>query len=73
MKKKEEIKTKKGAVYLESGMTLATVLSTLLAEGVTDFSKVRYDCDYVGCSCDHGDGYCYCPSSYDDIRFDWET
>ena len=71
MKKKTEIK--RGAIYLEADMTLAEVLQRLSEAGVTDFNKVKFDRDYVGCQCDHGDSYCYCPSSYTDMRFDWET
>ena len=72
-KKKEEVKLNSGCLYLEEGMTLTDVISKMLAAGVTDFSKVVYDHDYVGCQCDHGDSYCYCDSSYRDIRFNWEA
>ena len=72
-KKKEEVKLNHGSIYMETGMTLADVISQTLAAGVTDFSKVVYDRDYVSCQCDHGDSYCYCDSSYRDIRFDWEA
>lgn len=73
-KKKEKVQTKptSGAIYLNEGVTLAELIKQAEALGITDFSKVRYDHDYVGCHADHGDGYCYCPSSYADMRFDWE-
>ncbi len=73
-KTKEPEKPTKGAIYLEEGMTLAQLIKQLMDAGVTDFSKVKYDHDYVGCCGGHGEGeYCYCPSSYTDIRFDWEA
>lgn len=66
---------KKGAVYLNYGMTLADVLTQLAEAGVTDFSKVRYDFESVsgGCTC-NSDDYCYCDyeTTYKDIRFNWE-
>ena len=54
-------------------MTLADVIERLKADGVTDLTKVNYDHSYVGCCADHGDGYCYCPSSYNDMRFEYEV
>ncbi len=60
-------------VYLESGMSLSDVLERVKADGITDLSCVKYDHDYIGCQCDHGDNYCYCPSSYADMRFEYEV
>jgi hypothetical protein len=76
-KKKIEKQTdvRQGAVYLNYGMTLADVFTELVKNGVTDFSKVKYECNEVYTGCQGGcDGYCYCPSrtTYEDIRFDWE-
>jgi hypothetical protein len=73
MKKKNIKEIKRGAIYLTEGQTLADVLKQLLEQGVTDFSKVKYDHDYIGCHGGHGDEYCYCPSSYGDMRFNWEA
>ena len=68
----EQTKPTSGVIYLEEGTTLAEVLAQVMAVGVTDFSKVRFDHDYVGCN-GHPEGeYCYCPSSYTDERFSWE-
>lgn len=66
------IKPTRGLIYLNEGETLTDIIKRLTDAGVTDFTKVRYDHDYVGCSADHGDGYCYCPSSYADSRLEWE-
>ena len=73
MKKKEIKPPTSGTIYLDEGDTLASIMSQLMAVGVTDLSKVKFDRDYVGCQCDHGDSYCYCPSSYTDMRFRWEA
>ena len=72
IKTKEQPSIKRGSVYLETGMTLTEIIGRLKEAGVKDFSKVTYDHEYIGCQCDHGDGYCYCPSTYTDMRFDWE-
>lgn len=75
MKKKkiiEQSKPTSGVLYLEPGMSLADLINQALLVGATDFTKIRFDHDYVGCNADHGDGYCYCPSSYTDERFNWE-
>lgn len=79
MKKKKiekQTEVRQGAVYLNDGMTFADVIAELVKNGVTDFSKVKYNCNevYTGCDgCCCGD-YCYCSSktTYEDVRFDWE-
>ena len=73
-KKNGESKVEQRAVYLESGMSLADVLAKVMADGVTDLSTVKYYGDFVGCCGGHAEGeYCYCPSSYTDIRFEYEV
>jgi hypothetical protein len=72
--KKIEPQTQTRVVYLEDGMSLADVLSKIMADGVTDLSTVRYSHDYVGCCGGHCEGeYCYCPSSYTDMGFRYEV
>jgi len=71
--KKTEPVVQTRTVCLHEGMSLADVLKQVLADGITDLSKVTYDHDYVGCQCDHGDSYCYCESSYTDMRFKYEV
>lgn len=73
IKKIQELKVQHKAVYLNDGMSLADVLKQVLADGVTDLSTVKYDQDYVGCQCDHGDSYCYCATTYTDMRFNYEV
>lgn len=68
----KKIQRKNGALYLSYGMSLASIIDQLKADGVTDFTKVTFDADSTSC-CGCTDGYCYCPSSYTDIRFDWEA
>jgi hypothetical protein len=61
-------------VYLESGTSLSDVLERVKADGITDLSCVKYDHDYIGCCGGHSEGeYCYCPSSYADMRFEYEV
>ena len=78
MKKKKiekQTEVRQGALYLNDGMTLADVITELVKNGVTDFSKVKYNCNEVYTGCDGGcEGYCYCPSrtTYEDVRLDWE-
>jgi len=69
--KKNEPRVETRAVYLTEGMTLTDLLAQVAAAGVTDLSTVRYDHDYIGCNGDHDGGYCYCPSSYGDMRFEY--
>lgn len=72
--KKTEPKVETRVVYLNEGTSLAAVLRQVLTDGVTDLSTVKYDHDYVGCCGGHGEGeYCYCPSSYADMRFEYEV
>ena len=67
------MKTKqtRGSIYLETDMSLEYIIKQLKDVGVTDFSKVTYNHNYVSnrCSCED---YCYCESGYNDIRLDWE-
>lgn len=65
-------KVTKGAIYLNCGDTLDVLIKQLVDAGVKDYSKVSVQMNYVSCQCDHGDDYCYCDSSYNDIRLDWE-
>ena len=69
--KKNEPKVQTRTVYLCEGMSLADVLKQVLADGVTDLSTVRYDHDYDGGCCNNE--YCYCDSSYRDMRFRFEV
>lgn len=69
--KKNEPQVEHRAVYLNEGMSLADLLAQVLAAGVTDLSTVKYDHDYEGCG-GHPEGeYCYCPSSYSEMRFEY--
>ena len=65
-------KVSKGVEYINCGDTLADLIERLTEAGVKDFSKVTIQMDFVSCQCDHGDDYCYCDSSYDNIRLEWE-
>lgn len=69
MRKYKKIET----VTIDDGNSLASLIAEVQRKGITekDFDKVKVKMDYVGC-CGHPDGeYCYCPSSYTDIRFEW--
>ena len=57
--------------YVSEGTTLQSLVDRATALGVTDLSKVVFDCEYVsGCCGGHDEGsYCYCESGYNDLRF----
>jgi hypothetical protein len=54
------------------GCSIENLIKSLKEKGVTDLSKVTVKMEYVGCCADHGDGYCYCPPTWTDIRLEWE-
>jgi hypothetical protein len=61
-------------IYLDQGHTVADILTMLREQGASesDYNNIKIKMDYVGCCGGHGEGeYCYCPSSYTDIRFVW--
>jgi hypothetical protein len=70
MSKSKQIKR---AISIGNGDSLASIIEQLAEMGVTDFSKVSFGADSVGCQCDHGDSYCYCESSYSELRFEFMT
>ncbi len=59
-------------IAIDDGMTIKDLLDQLAANGVTDLSKVKLKMEYGGCSCSRDSDYCYCPSSYTDIRAEWK-
>ena len=67
----KKIEKERKVVYLYSGTTLADVIQNVTEAGVTDFSTVSFDHDYVSSNC-NCEGYCYCESGYNDERFVWE-
>jgi hypothetical protein len=67
--------SKTKTIYLYRGDSLSDILEKLKAEGIKreDYSKVILEMKTVSCCGGHEEGeYCYCPDSYDDIRFEWK-
>ena len=67
----KKIKKERKVAYLDSGTTLADVIRQVTETGVTDFSTVTFDHDYVSSNC-NCESYCCCESGYNDERFVWE-
>ena len=60
-------------ISLSDNYSLQGLLDQLKDKGVTDLTQVKIKMDYQSCCGGHGDGeYCYCPTTYSDIRLEWE-
>jgi len=55
-----------------NSITLESIIEQLNSRGITDFSRVTFEKEYVRCQ-GHPEGeYCYCPPTWTDIRLQWE-